>query len=159
MSETKLFTPREAAQVLGISYPTLKQWIYKKKVRTVQTVGGHHRIPKRKSTSFFIVPMRRRRLRKALRFPPRQRTKSARWPRNGHSDQRPHRAGHALHRWPENHLHYHGRRRARNAPEKRRYRRSSHQIHRSDDSSPLDPNLSLLFIVKINLVLSNRRWA
>ena len=25
----KLYTPREAAQVLGISYPTLKQWIYK----------------------------------------------------------------------------------------------------------------------------------
>ena len=31
--------------MLGISYPTLKQWIYKKKLRTVQTVGGHHRIP------------------------------------------------------------------------------------------------------------------
>jgi molybdopterin-binding protein len=45
MAETKLFTPREAAQVLGISYPTLKQWIYKKKLRTVQTAGGHHRIP------------------------------------------------------------------------------------------------------------------
>ena len=45
MVETKLFTPREAAQVLGISYPTLKQWIYKKKLRTIQTAGGHHRIP------------------------------------------------------------------------------------------------------------------
>jgi molybdopterin-binding protein len=45
MAETKLFTPREAAQVLGISYPTLKQWIYKKKIRTIQTAGGHHRIP------------------------------------------------------------------------------------------------------------------
>ncbi len=45
MAQTKLFTPREAAQVLGISYPTLKQWIYKKKLRTVQTAGGHHRIP------------------------------------------------------------------------------------------------------------------
>lgn len=31
--------------MLGISYPTLKQWIYKKKLRTVQTAGGHHRIP------------------------------------------------------------------------------------------------------------------
>ncbi len=30
---------------MGISYPTLKQWIYKKKLRTVKTVGGHHRIP------------------------------------------------------------------------------------------------------------------
>jgi molybdopterin-binding protein len=29
---------------LGVSYPTLKQWIYRGKVRTVKTVGGHHRI-------------------------------------------------------------------------------------------------------------------
>lgn len=26
---------RDAAATLGISYPTLKQWIYKKKIRTV----------------------------------------------------------------------------------------------------------------------------
>jgi predicted site-specific integrase-resolvase len=30
----KLFTPREAAQVLGVSYPALKQWIYKRKIMT-----------------------------------------------------------------------------------------------------------------------------
>ena len=35
---------REAAHRLGVSYPTLKQWIYRGKVRTVKTVGGHHRI-------------------------------------------------------------------------------------------------------------------
>ncbi len=35
---------REAARRLGVSYPTLKQWIYRGKVRTVKTVGGHHRI-------------------------------------------------------------------------------------------------------------------
>ena len=35
---------REAAERLGVSYPTLKQWIYRGKVRTVKTVGGHHRI-------------------------------------------------------------------------------------------------------------------
>jgi molybdopterin-binding protein len=40
-----LFRPRDAAQILGISYPTLKQWIYKRKLRTVKTAGGHHRIP------------------------------------------------------------------------------------------------------------------
>jgi molybdopterin-binding protein len=40
-----LLKPQEAAQVLGISYPTLKQWIYKRKLRTVKTAGGHHRIP------------------------------------------------------------------------------------------------------------------
>src|SRR5271156_5043979 len=38
-------TPREAAIVLGVSYPTVKQWIYKKKLHTTQTAGGHHRIP------------------------------------------------------------------------------------------------------------------
>ena len=43
----KLFTPREAAQVLGVSYPTLKQWIYKRKIKTVKTAGGHHRVPEK----------------------------------------------------------------------------------------------------------------
>ena len=36
---------RDAAQQLGISFPTIKQWIYTKKIRSVQTAGGHHRIP------------------------------------------------------------------------------------------------------------------
>jgi molybdopterin-binding protein len=39
-----LLKPREAAQILGVSYPTLKQWVYKGKLRTVKTPGGHHRI-------------------------------------------------------------------------------------------------------------------
>jgi molybdopterin-binding protein len=36
----------EAARQLGVSYPTLKQWIYRKKLRSVRTPGGHHRIPR-----------------------------------------------------------------------------------------------------------------
>jgi len=36
---------REAALELGVSFPTIKQWIYKKKIRSIQTAGGHHRIP------------------------------------------------------------------------------------------------------------------
>jgi len=36
---------RDAALQLGISFPTIKQWIYKKKIRSTQTAGGHHRIP------------------------------------------------------------------------------------------------------------------
>ena len=36
----------EAARELGVSIPTLKQWIYGKKLRSVQTAGGHHRIPR-----------------------------------------------------------------------------------------------------------------
>jgi molybdopterin-binding protein len=38
-------TPREAARRLGVSYPTIKQWIYKGSIRTKPTAGGHHRIP------------------------------------------------------------------------------------------------------------------
>jgi molybdopterin-binding protein len=37
--------PRDAALQLGISFPTVKQWIYKRKIRSVQTPGGHHLIP------------------------------------------------------------------------------------------------------------------
>ena len=36
---------RDAAAQLGVSFPTIKQWIYKKKIRSTQTAGGHHRIP------------------------------------------------------------------------------------------------------------------
>src|SRR5438876_10960274 len=36
----------DAAKELGISYPTLKQWIYRGKGRSVKTPGGHHRIPR-----------------------------------------------------------------------------------------------------------------
>ena len=41
----ELLKLRDAALQLGISFPTIKQWIYKKKIRSNQTVGGHHRIP------------------------------------------------------------------------------------------------------------------
>ena len=41
----ELLKPREAALRLGVSYPTLKQWIYRRKLRSVCTPGGHHRIP------------------------------------------------------------------------------------------------------------------
>ena len=41
----KLLAPREAAKILGISYPTLKQWIYHGKIKTAKTPGGHHRVP------------------------------------------------------------------------------------------------------------------
>jgi molybdopterin-binding protein len=41
----RLLSPREAANILGISYPTLKQWIYRGKLKTAKTPGGHHRVP------------------------------------------------------------------------------------------------------------------
>ena len=44
-SRPKLYPVRHACKVLGVSYPTLKQWIYKGKIKTIKTQGGHHRIP------------------------------------------------------------------------------------------------------------------
>src|ERR1700751_5793848 len=42
----ELLKLRDAALQLGISFPTIKQWIYKKKIRSGQTAGGPHRIPR-----------------------------------------------------------------------------------------------------------------
>ena len=39
-----LVTPRRAADRLGVSYSTFKQWIYRGTVRTSRTGGGHHRV-------------------------------------------------------------------------------------------------------------------
>ncbi|RXH56816.1 Molybdate-binding domain of ModE [Granulicella sibirica] len=39
-----MLTPREAAHLIGISYPTIKQWILNGKLKTVRTPGGHHRV-------------------------------------------------------------------------------------------------------------------
>jgi molybdopterin-binding protein len=41
----ELLKLRDAALQLGVSFPTIKQWIYKKKIRSIRTAGGHHRIP------------------------------------------------------------------------------------------------------------------
>jgi molybdopterin-binding protein len=40
-----LLTPRETALRLGISYPTVKQWLYQGKIKAIKTPGGHYRIP------------------------------------------------------------------------------------------------------------------
>jgi molybdopterin-binding protein len=66
MNRATLFSPRNAAKLLGISYPTLKQWIYKKKLRSVKTAGGHHRIPESELDQFLHrvsarLPVRERR--------------------------------------------------------------------------------------------------
>ena len=39
-----LVTVRAAAKRLGVGYSTLKQWIYRGRVRTTRTPGGHHRV-------------------------------------------------------------------------------------------------------------------
>ena len=45
LKDQELLKLRDAALQLGISFPTIKQWIYKKKIRSIRTAGGHHRIP------------------------------------------------------------------------------------------------------------------
>ena len=45
MERVKMLTPRDAAKILGISYPTVKQWIYRGRLKTGKTQGGHYRIP------------------------------------------------------------------------------------------------------------------
>jgi len=42
----ELFHLPEAARELGVSMPTLKQWIYRGKILSLKTAGGHHRIPR-----------------------------------------------------------------------------------------------------------------
>jgi molybdopterin-binding protein len=44
---SELLTPMQAARVAGVSYPTIKQWIYKGKIHATKTAGGHYRIPRR----------------------------------------------------------------------------------------------------------------
>jgi molybdopterin-binding protein len=62
----KLVRPRDAAKVLGISYSTLKRWIHTRKLQTVKTQGGHHRVPeseldKHLHTGVKRVPLPKRR--------------------------------------------------------------------------------------------------
>jgi molybdopterin-binding protein len=40
----ELLKVQEAARLLSVSYPTLKQWIYRRKIKSIRTPGGHHRI-------------------------------------------------------------------------------------------------------------------
>jgi molybdopterin-binding protein len=50
----ELLKPREAALELRISFPTIKQWIYKRKIRSIRTAGGHHRIPQSEVDRFLF---------------------------------------------------------------------------------------------------------
>ena len=42
----ELYRLQEAAELMSVSFPTLKQWIYQGKLKSVKTPGGHHRIPR-----------------------------------------------------------------------------------------------------------------
>jgi len=53
-----VLTPREAAAAIGISYPTIKQWILAGKLRTIKTAGGHHRVPSAALQRYLPAPAR-----------------------------------------------------------------------------------------------------
>ena len=55
-SPATLLTPREAAAQIGVSYPTIKQWILAGKLRTIKTAGGHHRIPQTALKRYLPAP-------------------------------------------------------------------------------------------------------
>ena len=44
ISKSELLTPRQAAAILGVSCQTIKNYIYRGRLRTSKTPGGHHRI-------------------------------------------------------------------------------------------------------------------
>jgi molybdopterin-binding protein len=51
---SNMLTPREAGRLIGVSYPTIKQWILSGKLKTVQTAGGHHRVSEAALKPFLI---------------------------------------------------------------------------------------------------------
>lgn len=56
----ELLKPHDAAKLMSISYPTLKQWIYNGKVHSVRTPGGHHRIPRSEIDRFGMTTQAKR---------------------------------------------------------------------------------------------------
>lgn len=54
-----VLTPREAARLLGISYPAIKQWILNGKLPTTKTAGGHHRISESALKPFLAADAKR----------------------------------------------------------------------------------------------------
>jgi molybdopterin-binding protein len=40
--------------MLGVSYPTIKQWILSGKLKTIQTPGGHHRLSESALKPFLV---------------------------------------------------------------------------------------------------------
>jgi molybdopterin-binding protein len=47
-----MLTPREAALVMGISYPTIKKCILDGRLKTTKTPGGHHRLAQAEIDAF-----------------------------------------------------------------------------------------------------------
>ena len=43
--QPQMLKPREVAELLGISFATIKHWILVGRIETIKTPGGHHRVP------------------------------------------------------------------------------------------------------------------
>jgi len=54
-TEDNSLTPREAARLMGISYPAIKKWILEGKLKTVRTPGGHHRLSESSLRSYLTA--------------------------------------------------------------------------------------------------------
>jgi molybdopterin-binding protein len=67
MPAIELLSPRQAAEALGVSYPALKQWIYRGQLKTVKTAGGHHRVPASEVERFLPKPVEKQLARKRFR--------------------------------------------------------------------------------------------
>src|SRR5580765_6966323 len=52
----ELMKLRDAALELQVSFPTIKQWIYKRKLRSIRTAGAHQLIPRRELVLVLFRP-------------------------------------------------------------------------------------------------------
>jgi molybdopterin-binding protein len=73
-----LLTPREAAATIGVSYATIKKWILAGSLKTIQTPGGHHRIPQTALAPLTVTPAKGRPEKKSVQSRDRFRTVSGR---------------------------------------------------------------------------------
>jgi len=46
MKNSELLSPAAAAELLGVTVPTLREWEAKGKLKVVRTPGNHRRIPR-----------------------------------------------------------------------------------------------------------------
>ncbi len=73
-----LYTPREAAAALGVSYATIKKWILAGTLKTIRTPGGHHRIHESALAPLSATPARKEPAKKRVQSRERFRTTSGR---------------------------------------------------------------------------------
>jgi molybdopterin-binding protein len=73
-----LFTPREAATAIGVSYATIKKWILAGTLKTIRTPGGHHRIPESSLAPLSTTPAKSKPAAKRAQSRERFRTTSGR---------------------------------------------------------------------------------